>query len=221
MKLHTEYKTERMVTGNHERPTEDELEFIIWAFDQDIKGDMGLRSNAGVYEVQGNFEPIRPKVDAAGVIKSMYVKKPKENSKKHEMGDKMLAAAATDREARAVLKSIGAHLTTLWQCYAAPYPEELRKSLAVFADLAPLAPGTKAAHRSLLVARAERADKSPTLLSYCQALSGRVLKAQETDIALDELDSIAMQEICAEAEPQLTAACRALKTAMRGYRSAK
>lgn len=209
-----------MTTGNSDRLTDDEHDFVVWILRDDLRGDMGVRSNAGIYEVAGNFEPIRPRKDSAGVVQSMYVKKAKGSSKKNEMGDRMLDAAALDREASAVLKEIGDHRKTLWLCYVAKFPEGLRASLAAFADLGPLVANTEAARRHRKVAQSDGRDKSPNRLGYCQGLSSRILKGQSGQETLVDGDVTAMEEICAEAEPPLAAACKAVKNALKRHRTA-
>lgn len=208
-----------MTTGNSDRLTDDEVDLVCWALSLDLKGDMGLRSNAGVYEVAGNYEPIRPRRDSAGVVTTMYVKKPKGSSRRNEMGQRMMDAAALDREARAVLGEIGRHREVLWRCYVAKFPEGLRASLAAFADLAPLVASTTAATRHRRLAISEARDKSPNRLSYCQGLSARILKAQGGGEEIIEADSLAMQEICGEAEPILAEACKVVKTSLSRHRS--
>lgn len=217
MKIDNEARA--IVTGNQDRLSDDELDLVVWAISLDLKGDMGLRSNAGVYEVAGNYEPIRPRQDSAGVVTSMYVKKPKGSSRRNEMGQRMMDAAALDREARAVLGEIGRHREVLWRCYVAKFPEGLRASLAAFADLAPLVASTTAATRHRRLAISEGRDKSPNRLSYCQGLSARILKAQGGGEEIIEADSLAMQEICGEAEPVLAEACRVVKASLGRHRS--
>jgi hypothetical protein len=240
----TDNEMRLMATGNTDRLSDDELDIVCWALSLDLKGDCGLRSNAGVYEVAGNFEPTRPRKNSAGVVTSMYVKKPKGSSKKNEMGDRMLQAAALDRAARQMLSDIGAaHRQTLWACYVTSYPDGLRASLEAFGDLGPLVPGTKAAKTSLAAAWSAKDDevecankkckrtawhlvgpfcdtcRRPNALSYCQGLSARIITSQAQKSALDPLDIHAMQAICDETEPILSDACRSAKASLRRYRA--
>lgn len=214
-----DHESRTMTTGQSDRLTDDEMDLIVWILREDMKGDLGLRSNAGVYEVAGNFEPIRPRKDSAGVIQTMYVKKPKGSSKKNEMGDRMLDAAALDREANAVLKEIGEHARILWKTYVATYPEGLRASLAAFADMGPLVASTEAARKHRKIAVADGRHKGANRLEYCQWLSTRRIRQEAGQEILIDADLLAIDEIILEADAPLSAACKAVKAALKRHRT--
>jgi|GEM_PF-6523654 len=237
--MKTDHEIRGAITGNDDRLDEEGLDLVVLALSLDMKGDCGLRSNAGIYDVAGQFEPIErrnpfwnpPQISSSGKWtfpdQQPFVKTPKNSGSKSEMGDRMLDAAARDKVARRVRRDLGARkLMVLWRCYIAPLPEGLRASLAAFSDLAPLAPDTTAAISALKAAREKRASDPASLeedtsrehsntLRYCQGLSARILRAQQSGAPITESDSHAMQAICGEAEPILAGACRAVKASMR------
>lgn len=225
--MKTDNELRGIVTGNSDRLTDDELDLLVWALQQDIEGDMGRRSKLGFildnsamgYQSVQHPRCTRIRTSEAGGWTDdvglrcgpVFVSTPGQEWNPHDMTMRILDVGGKDRAVRAMLLALGAHAPVLWRCYVARYPEGLRASLAVFSDLAPLVADTKAAWRARTAAHPPK--QSRTSLAYCQGLSARLL----ADTA-DEEDKRAMTEICLEAEGLLGPACKCVKASLAKHR---